>query len=149
LERQWKRKIALRGRKENEMSTNKERDLTYINLQKSKEELKDLVSLYDVNAETLSEVYNVNYGFGKEYIWDRLCENAPGLQKANLRDEKTFLSLLAAIHTAKAQKKRGVGARKENKQPERHVDIAHDLLADYSFKTMRDTEEVLFYNKSD
>ena len=126
--------------------TNKDSDYEYKSLSHLREELDELAAKYGSSGDIFYEIYTESLDRGPDYILNRIGSTNSAFDEAEDTDKEDVMKLLKAIHTAKAQQKGGVGARKGNKQPEMYVDIAHDLLADYSFKTMRDTEEVLFYN---
>jgi hypothetical protein len=128
---------------------NNKKDSAHISLSLLCEELDELVArLYGSSDQVFYGYYSDSIHEGAEFVKNRIGSTNTAFENATDTQKEDVVKLLKAIHTAKAQKKGGVGARKENKQPERHVDIAHDLLADYSFKTMRDTDSIFHIYRS-
>ncbi|MBE9595088.1 MAG: hypothetical protein IMF19_16605, partial [Proteobacteria bacterium] len=81
---------------------NKDKDYDYIKIS-TREKLKEIADLSDVDPETILEVYSANADLHGDVIWRRICENLLPLQKVNKTDKEEIIALCKEIDTAQMQ----------------------------------------------
>jgi len=78
-----------------------------------KRELSELANIHETSSETLCAVYDENFGFGEQYIWSRIVDNAVGLREATLLDKNEILAHLKEIHQRKPKKEKSKTPKEE------------------------------------
>ena len=112
---------------------------------KLESELKGILDLYDeVDLKTVRGVYDENFGYGENVIFDTLCDNCFGLRPANESDKNKILELLEGLHRKPTEDVFYLddkGRRRIN-----YETLLDNLTTEYTFKTLEDTEHVLVYD---
>ena len=125
--------------------TEKGSELKSLSVFKLNSELNEILNLYDaVDLKTVRGVYDENYGYGDNVIFDTLCVNSPGLREANERDKNNILELLEGLHRKPTEDVFYLdekGRRRIN-----YETLLDNLTTEYTFKTLEDTEHVLVYD---